>query len=227
MAKGAYSFHFRHRSSVPGSDVRVEGRRLGKRLRAEPKAVKEHAPHLPRAPTGRFSALCTPRPVGLSRAERCWRSMIEMRRNCSGWADTPCCHWCTCNTREMSEAWKEACMAAGSIGHGRRHTRHAAPHPKPRHARRTRSRWQTAHTLLISVILAVFQAPMFALNAVAPLNACEPSHTLSKSPRRISPEPRRGRSSAWRALASSGPSACGSRCWRSTIEMRCPCDGGG
>jgi hypothetical protein len=32
---------------------------------------------------------------------------------------------------------------------------------------------------------------MFALNADAKQNACEPSHTLSKSPRRMSPEPRR------------------------------------
>jgi hypothetical protein len=62
------------------------------------------------------------------------------------------------------------------------------------HTLRTRWRWQRAHTDSIVVIEAVFQAPMFALNAVAKANACEPSHTLSKSPRRISPEPRRVRS---------------------------------
>ncbi len=45
--------------------------------------------------------------------------------------------------------------------------------------------------MVIVVIDAVFQAPMFALNAVASLNACGPSRTLAKSPRRISPEPRR------------------------------------
>ncbi len=53
-----------------------------------------------------------------------------------------------------------------------------------------RGRGQTAHTLAIVVIDAVFQDPMFALNAVASLNACGPSRTLAKSPRRISPEPR-------------------------------------
>jgi hypothetical protein len=55
---------------------------------------------------------------------------------------------------------------------------------------RKRRRWQRAHTKLIVVIEAVFQAAMFALNAAAPLNAYKPSHTLSKSPRRRSPEPR-------------------------------------
>jgi hypothetical protein len=35
---------------------------------------------------------------------------------------------------------------------------------------------------------------MFALNADANENACEPSHALAKSPRRMSPEPRRSRS---------------------------------
>ena len=56
---------------------------------------------------------------------------------------------------------------------------------------RKRRRWQRAHTKLIVVIEAVFQAPMFALNAAAFINACEPSHIVSKSPRRMSPEPRR------------------------------------
>jgi hypothetical protein len=45
-----------------------------------------------------------------------------------------------------------------------------------------------AHTEAMFAILAVFQAPMFAWNADAPLNACGPSHTLSKSPRRMSPD---------------------------------------
>jgi hypothetical protein len=50
-----------------------------------------------------------------------------------------------------------------------------------KHTLRKRWRWQRAHTLYIVVTEAVFQAPMLALNAVAQLNACEPSHTLSKS----------------------------------------------
>jgi hypothetical protein len=41
MAKGAYAGHRRYRSSVPGSDVRVEQNRPVKRLRAEPRALKE------------------------------------------------------------------------------------------------------------------------------------------------------------------------------------------
>jgi hypothetical protein len=52
-----------------------------------------------------------------------------------------------------------------------------------KHTLRTRWRWQRAHTESIVVIEAVFQAAMFALNAFAYWNACEPSHhTLSKSP---------------------------------------------
>ncbi len=52
--------------------------------------------------------------------------------------------------------------------------------------------------MAIVVIEAVFQAPMFALKAVAPLNACEPSHTLAKSLRTIvcakyAPEMRKAR----------------------------------
>jgi hypothetical protein len=61
----------------------------------------------------------------------------------------------------------------------------------------------------IVVIAAVFQAPMFWLNAVAPENACEPSQTLSKSPNRISPEPRRSVRCITVHAGSSGPSACG------------------
>jgi hypothetical protein len=105
------------------------------------------------------------------------------------------------NTRDMSEAHK-ACMLAASIGHampasigsGRWRIGHTAPHAKPRHPHRTLRRWQRAHTVDIVVIAAVFQDPMFALNALAFINACGPSHPLSKSPRRISPEPRRVRS---------------------------------
>jgi hypothetical protein len=44
-----------------------------------------------------------------------------------------------------------------------------------------------AHTLAIVAIAAVFQAPMFALNRIAPLNACEPNHAPSKSTRCMSP----------------------------------------
>jgi hypothetical protein len=38
-----------------------------------------------------------------------------------------------------------------------------------------RGRGRRAHTLVIVVIEAVFQDPMFALNAVELENACEPS----------------------------------------------------
>jgi hypothetical protein len=55
----------------------------------------------------------------------------------------------------------------------------------------TRVRWQRAHTLAIVVIEAVFQAPMFALNAIALSNACGPSHMLSNGS--MNPEPRRVR----------------------------------
>jgi hypothetical protein len=37
----AYAFHVRNSRSVPGSDVRVEGSRPVKRLRADPRALKE------------------------------------------------------------------------------------------------------------------------------------------------------------------------------------------
>ena len=40
-AKGAYVVHCCHFCSVPGSNVLVERRRLEKRLRAEPRALKE------------------------------------------------------------------------------------------------------------------------------------------------------------------------------------------
>ncbi len=82
----------------------------------------------------------------------------------------------------MSEARKderstaEACVAAGSIGRGRRHTGNAAPHAKPRHPRRTLRRWQRGHTLAMLAINAVFHAPMSALKLVVHANACEPSH---------------------------------------------------
>jgi hypothetical protein len=56
-AMRAYAGHRRHRSSVPGSDVRVEHRRLGKRLRADPSALKQHAPHEPLSLDG--SVQCT------------------------------------------------------------------------------------------------------------------------------------------------------------------------
>jgi hypothetical protein len=50
-----------------------------------------------------------------------------------------------------------------------------------KHTRHTNGRWRRANTLAIVVIEAVFQAPMFALNAVATANACEPKRALSKS----------------------------------------------
>jgi hypothetical protein len=62
---------------------------------------------------------------------------------------------------------------------------------KPSHTRPTLKRWQLEHTLAIVVIEAVFHAPMFALNAAAEESACEPSHTLAKSPHCMKPEPRR------------------------------------
>ncbi len=45
MAKGAYRGHRRQRSSVPGSDVRVEYHRPVKRLRAQSSALEEPSPH--------------------------------------------------------------------------------------------------------------------------------------------------------------------------------------
>ncbi len=48
MAKRAYAAHIRHSRSVPGSDVRVERRSPPKRLRTEPRALKEPSPHEPR-----------------------------------------------------------------------------------------------------------------------------------------------------------------------------------
>jgi hypothetical protein len=88
-----------------------------------------------------------------------------------------------------------AAFAQASTGHSSaplcgRGRRHPGQGPHPTHTPHTQAMAMRAHTLAIVVTAAVFQAPMFALNAVAPENACEPSHTLSKSPRRISPKPR-------------------------------------
>jgi hypothetical protein len=58
---------------------------------------------------------------------------------------------------------------------------------------------------------------MFALNAAAFMNACEPSHALSKSPRRMSPD---GQCSTRRVNWASG---CGEMRWPSTIEMQAVC----
>jgi hypothetical protein len=55
---------------------------------------------------------------------------------------------------------------------------------------------------------STFQLARFWLNADAKLNACGPSHTLAKSPRRMSPEPRRSDQCMVHA-APSGPEACG------------------
>jgi len=41
---------------------------------------------------------------------------------------------------------------------------------------------KAAHTPVKSLTRAVFHAPMFALNADASLNACEPRHTQSSTP---------------------------------------------
>jgi hypothetical protein len=57
MAKGAYARHRRHRSSVPGSDVRVEHHRPVKRLRAKQNALKE--PFAASAPSPERSVRCT------------------------------------------------------------------------------------------------------------------------------------------------------------------------
>ena len=100
----------------------------------------------------------------------------------------------------------------------------AAAHPRPRHTCCTHRRWQRAHTLAIVVIEAVFQAPMSALNADAYLKACEPSHTLSKSPHRMSPELRQSVQCMVHA-ASSGPKARGAMCCSSMLEIRPNCGG--
>ncbi len=65
---------------------------------------------------------------------------------------------------------------------------------------------------------------MPALNAAAFVNACEPSHRLSKSPRRMSPEPRRSRS------VHGSRSVQSAECVRSDVlalEMRRNCGGWG
>jgi hypothetical protein len=67
---------------------------------------------------------------------------------------------------------------------------------------------------------------MFALNADANTNACEPSQKLSKSPRRMSPCPD-GSGRCIVHTASNGPSACGAMCLHSTIELRRSCGGWG
>jgi hypothetical protein len=78
--------------------------------------------------------------------------------------------------------------------HGRRLDR---PQPTACQAKaptpHTRAMAMRAHTLAIVVIEAVFQAPMFALKAVAPLNACEPNHAPSPH----EPEGRLGECRAW------------------------------
>jgi hypothetical protein len=58
-------------------------------------------------------------------------------------------------------------------------------HEGKHEARTSKTEARKGHTLAIVVIEAVFQAPMFALNIIAPLNACGPSHTLSKSLRTL------------------------------------------
>jgi hypothetical protein len=76
--------HRRHRSSVPGSDVRVERRRLVERLQAKPRALEEPEPHEPR-----WSVQCMVHAASSGPSAReatCWRSTIEMRRNCGGYA---------------------------------------------------------------------------------------------------------------------------------------------
>jgi hypothetical protein len=65
------------------------------------------------------------------------------------------------------------------------------------------------------VTRSTFHAPMFTLNADAYLNACKPSHTLTAS----APSPN-GSVHCTVHAASSGPSACGAMCWRSTVETR-------
>jgi hypothetical protein len=70
------------------------------------------------------------------------------------------------------------------------------------------------------VTRSTFHAPMFALNAVAPLNACKPSHALSKSPRRMSPEPRRVSSVHRARSVQRAYRACGAMRGCSTVEMR-------
>ena len=67
----------------------------------------------------------------------------------------------------------------------RRRRRAQRPAPDRRPAERVPPRWRAAraekaaHTLDNVVTAAVFHAPMFALNAVADWNACEPSHPRS------------------------------------------------
>ena len=70
----------------------------------------------------------------------------------------------------MSEERQKARMAVGR----------AAPRPKPSRTRPTHRRWHRAHTELINFSFAVFQDPMFWLNVLAPLNACEPSRALKE-----------------------------------------------
>jgi hypothetical protein len=166
--KGAYVAHRRRSRSVPGSDVRVEHRRLVERLHTGPRALKERA----------YYGVC----AVYSTDER---STKEGMHGPS--LDRP--------RPTADRARSAACHALQGT------------HP-------SRRRWQSAHTLLISVIPAVFHAPMFALNTDAPLNACEPSHALSKSPRRMSPD---GQCSTRRVNWASG---CGAMCWPSTIEMQ-------
>jgi hypothetical protein len=117
-------------------------------------------------------------------------------------------------SRDERSTQQHACVAAGSIGRGRRQTGRTAPHA---YTPNTQAMLMRTHTLAMFAILAVFQAPMFALNADANENACGPSHTLAKSPRRISPD---GSVQCIVHAASSGPSACGAMCRRSSIEMR-------
>jgi hypothetical protein len=120
-------------------------------------------------------------------------------------------------------------MAAASIRRGRWHTNTremSEAHQHEAHTSHTQAMAIRAHTEAIVVIEAVFQAPMFWLNAAAFINACGPSHTLSKSPRRMSPEPRRGQSSALCTQRLVGRVRAERCCWRSTIEMRRNCGSG-
>jgi hypothetical protein len=112
MAMRAYAGHVRSSRSVPCSDVRVECIGLIERLRAN--ALKEHAPH---QPVPRRSVWCTQRPV--VRAERCAGAR---RSRCGATAAVGQGQtgeslrddvMCTCNTREMSEAHKQACNGRG------------------------------------------------------------------------------------------------------------------
>jgi hypothetical protein len=94
-----------------------------------------------------------------------------------------------------------------------------------KHTLHKRWRWQRAHTLAIVVIDAVFQAPMFALNAVANENACGPSRALKEPFAASAPTVRRSVQCIVHERPVGLKSACGAMRGRSTIEMRRNCGG--